>query len=69
MPLFSYRGRNARGGLINGEIDAGTIDAVASQLFNTGITPIDIKEKRTASGPDISLSKLPKQEKRQAWMI
>ncbi|HIF50705.1 MAG TPA: type II secretion system F family protein [Thiotrichaceae bacterium] len=56
MPLFSYRGRNARGGLINGEIDAGTIDAVASQLFNTGITPIDIKEKRTASGPDISLS-------------
>jgi MSHA biogenesis protein MshG len=56
MPLFSYRGRNARGGLINGEIDAGTIDAVASQLFNTGITPIDIKEKRTASGSDISLS-------------
>lgn len=56
MPLFAYKGRNARGSLINGEIDAGTVDAVASQLFNTGITPIDIKEKKAASDSDISLS-------------
>ncbi len=57
MPQFIYKGRNARGTLINGEIDATTADAVASQLFNTGITPIDIKERKTASSTDISLSK------------
>jgi len=57
MPLFAYKGRNARGVLINGEIDAGTIDAVATQLFNIGVTPIDIKERKTASSSDISLSK------------
>ncbi len=56
MPLFSYKGRNARGSLINGEIDAGTIDAVASQLFNIGITPIDITERKASSSSDISLS-------------
>ena len=55
MPLFSYKGRNASGSLIKGEIDAVTIDAVASQLFNTGITPIDIKERQAASNADISL--------------
>lgn len=56
MPQFVYKGRNARGNLINGEIDAGTIDAVASQLFNIGITPIDITERKAASNSDISLS-------------
>lgn len=56
MPLFSYKGRNARGSLINGEIDAGTVDSVASQLFNIGITPIDIKEQKNAADSDISLS-------------
>jgi MSHA biogenesis protein MshG len=57
MPLFSYKGRNARGSLIQGEIDGGTLDAVASQLFNIGITPIDIKEKKTANASGISLSR------------
>jgi MSHA biogenesis protein MshG len=56
MPLFAYKGRNARGSLIQGEIDAGTMDSVASQLFNIGITPIDIKEQKAASDSDISLS-------------
>ena len=56
MPLFTYKGRNARGSLIQGEIDAGTIDSVASQLFNIGITPVDIKERKAASDSDISLS-------------
>lgn len=57
MPLFAYKGRNARGNLIQGEIDAGTIDSVASQLFNIGVTPIDITEQKTASDSDISLAK------------
>ncbi len=56
MPLFTYKGRNTRGNLIQGEIDAGTIDTVASQLFNIGITPIDIKEQKASSDSDISLS-------------
>ncbi|MBL1141741.1 MAG: type II secretion system F family protein [Proteobacteria bacterium] len=56
MPLFSYKGRNARGVLVNGEIDAGTIDSVASQLFNIGITPIDITERKETSSSEISLS-------------
>lgn len=56
MPLFSYKGRNAQGALVNGQIDAGTIDAVASQLFNTGITPIDIKERSKPSSANISFS-------------
>jgi MSHA biogenesis protein MshG len=55
MPLFVYKGRNERGVLVNGEIDAGTVDAVATQLFNIGITPIDITERNTTSS-DISLS-------------
>lgn len=56
MPLFAYKGRNTRGDLIQGEIDAGTIDIVASQLFNIGVTPIDILERKAASNSDISLA-------------
>lgn len=54
MPMFAYKGRNARGSLVQGDIDAGTIDSVASQLFNIGITPIDIIEKKAKSDSDIS---------------
>jgi len=42
MPVFNYKGRNASGALVEGKVDATTIDAVAAQLVNTGITPIDI---------------------------
>lgn len=45
MPVFSYKGRNARGVLVEGRLDAATMDAVASQLMNTGITPIDIAQQ------------------------
>lgn len=56
MPLFVYKGRSAEGGLVNGQIDARSIDAVASQLFNTGITPIDITEHKALTKADISIS-------------
>lgn len=46
MPLFNYQGRSVRGELIKGSIDGMSADAVASQLFNSGITPIDIVEAR-----------------------
>ena len=58
MPHFSYKGRNIRGALIQGELEAVTMDAVATQLFNTGITPIDIAEKLGQSKSNVLLSQL-----------
>ena len=48
MPQFAYQGRNARGDLVKGVLEGADSSAVADQLFNTGITPVDIKE--TAGG-------------------
>ena len=45
MPVFSYKGRDERGALVEGRVDATTVDAVAVQLMNTGITPIDINQQ------------------------
>lgn len=42
MPVFSYKGRNNRGDLVHGRLESPTSSAVADQLFNTGIIPIDI---------------------------
>ena len=42
MAAFSYKGRNARGEAVKGRIEAADAAAVADQLFNTGITPVDI---------------------------
>jgi len=50
MPHFSYKGRNPRGELVQGSIEATTADIVASQLMNTGVTPIDIAEAPGGQG-------------------
>lgn len=42
MPFFAYKGRNARGELVQGKLESPDSGAVADQLFNTGVTPIDI---------------------------
>ncbi|TAM44453.1 MAG: type II secretion system F family protein [Gammaproteobacteria bacterium] len=42
MPVYQYRGRNQRGESVKGQIEAATADVVATQLFNSGIVPIDI---------------------------
>lgn len=44
MPHFRYTGRNRRGEAVDGQIDGASPDAVANQLFNNGVTPIDIIE-------------------------
>ncbi len=44
MPLYRYKARNSRGDAVSGELEAGTADAVAAQLLNSGITPVDISE-------------------------
>lgn len=51
MAQFRYKGRSDRGDLIEGDLEAATADAVASQLINTGITPIDIRERPAAARP------------------
>lgn len=43
MPVFAYRGRGARGELVTGTLEAVDQGAVADQLLNTGVTPVDIR--------------------------
>ncbi len=43
MPFFAYRGRNARGELMEGVLEGVDSGGVADQLFNTGVTPVEIK--------------------------
>lgn len=45
MTAFQYKGRTARGELVTGKVEADNADAVANQLFNVGITPIDIEQR------------------------
>lgn len=50
MPRFEYRGRDARGDAISGQLDAPSVDGAASQLLNSGVTPIEITESRPRVG-------------------
>jgi MSHA biogenesis protein MshG len=52
VPFFAYKGRNARGELMQGVLEAIDSGAVADQLFNTGVTPIEIvvTNKKVADG-------------------
>ncbi len=49
MPHFAYKGRNARGELLQGVLEGADAGAVADQLFGTGVTPIDIVPSRRAA--------------------
>ena len=42
MPQFAYRGRNSRGDLVVGRLEAADSGQVADQLMSTGITPVQI---------------------------
>jgi len=42
VPQFAYRGRNSRGDLVAGRLEAADSGAVADQLLSTGITPVQI---------------------------
>lgn len=46
MPFFAYKGRNARGELMQGVLEAADSGAVADQLFGTGVTPVEITQTR-----------------------
>ena len=43
MPFFRYKGRNSRGELVRGRLEGSDSGAIAEQLLNTGITPVDIE--------------------------
>ncbi|HET6725132.1 MAG TPA: type II secretion system F family protein [Gammaproteobacteria bacterium] len=51
MATYQYKGRTARGDLVNGKLDGETAEAVADQLFTIGVTPIDIAPAPAAAAP------------------
>ena len=57
MPVFAYKGRSARGELVQGTLEGADSGGVADQLLNTGITPTEINLTRAAAGekPGIGL--------------
>ena len=50
MSAFAWKGRNARGELVEGVIDADDDAAVADQLLATGVSPVSIAAKAQAIG-------------------
>ncbi len=48
MGAYRYKGRNPRGESVSGVVEAPSSEAVANQLFNLGITPIDIRVTASA---------------------
>jgi len=46
MAFFSYTGRNTAGELVQGVVEGADSGAVATQLFATGVTPVEIGETR-----------------------
>ena len=46
MPAYAYRGRNKRGELVRGTLESADSNSAADQLFNNGITPLDINVAR-----------------------
>lgn len=58
MAIFEYRGRTAQGDLVTGRLEADSMDAIASQLMNTGVTPIDIREAASTRRESVSLRRL-----------
>jgi len=42
MPFFTYKGRDGRGQLVQGVLEGADSGTVAGQLFNNGVTPLEI---------------------------
>ena len=57
MPAFVYRARGSRGDLLEGRVEAASPEAVASQLLNGGVTPVQIREAPAAHAA-VDLSRL-----------
>ena len=44
MPFFAYKGRDDRGQMVQGVLEGADSGAVAGQLFNIGVTPLEITQ-------------------------
>ncbi len=53
MPFFQYKGRNQRGEAVRGRLEGPSAEAVANQLFNSGIVPVEIAPATGAGGEDL----------------
>lgn len=61
MATFSYRGRNTRGELVSGALDAASAKAAAIQLQNQSIIPVSIEESLQKGATKFDLNfKFPK---------
>ena len=58
MPLFQYKARGHRGDAIEGTMEAVSEDAVAAQLLESGVTPVDISSAKKGASTEIDLSKI-----------
>ncbi len=60
MTHYRYKARSGRGELIDGILEGNSPDAVASQLLNSGVTPVDIREAPAAHAATVqeALSRL-----------
>lgn len=56
MGTFRWRGRNSRGQLAEGRIEAESTDAVAQQLMRLDVTPIEIEETEQRDGSALTLA-------------
>ncbi|WP_435627497.1 type II secretion system F family protein [Candidatus Ferrigenium straubiae] len=54
MSVFAYRGRNARGDLVEGTLEGDDSGVVADQLAKNGITPLEIKAFIGAGGGTVA---------------
>ena len=54
MAVFAYKGRNARGDLVEGTLDGEDSGAIADQLMNISVTPTEIKPFAVISNVDLS---------------
>ncbi|MFN3304885.1 MAG: type II secretion system F family protein, partial [Roseateles sp.] len=50
MSNFAFKGRNGRGELVEGIVDAASSDAVAAQLMAGGVVPVSIEPTAQAAG-------------------
>ncbi len=55
MPFFAYKGRDGRGQLVEGVLEGTDSGAVAGQLLNTGVTPLEITPTRAPGKPGVGL--------------
>lgn len=57
MARYQYKGRTQQGEAIQGYLEAASADAVANQLTNSGVIPIDITEAREATAWSLNLKR------------